>query len=229
MLRRGIDLSALGSGKTIFGSFGTVTGAVTASLINCKLNASVTVGGNPTTQAGSYFVHNCDSGATNTRNEVYAFEGTETTELTMVRGGGASDGTTAAARKIVTTANAKFKDPYSASPIAIWNETVGSSITMTLFGIWGGGPVPNNDDFWIEADYLGSSSQPISSRATSSKSDPLAAGSALSSNSSSWGGSTTAFKTSVTITPQLKGYIYVTPKMAKASTTLYVDPKLMVA
>jgi hypothetical protein len=30
----------------------------------------------------------------------------------------------------------------------------------------------------------------------------------------------------VTFTPQQKGYIYVHPKMAKASTMLYYDPKL---
>jgi hypothetical protein len=45
---------------------------------------------------------------------------------------------------------------------------------------------------------------------------------------SSWGGSTTPFKTSVTVTPQMKGFIYATPKMTKVSTTLYYDPKLSV-
>ena len=44
-----------------------------------------------------------------------------------------------------------------------------------------------------------------------------------------WGGSMPAFKTSVTITPQMKGFIVFTPKMAKASTTLYCDEKLLVA
>jgi hypothetical protein len=33
----------------------------------------------------------------------------------------------------------------------------------------------------------------------------------------------------VTFTPQQGGYIYVHPKMAKASTMLYYDPKLNVA
>jgi hypothetical protein len=39
----------------------------------------------------------------------------------------------------------------------------------------------------------------------------------------------TAFKTSVAITPQMKGFIVFTPRMAKASTTLYCDEKLLVA
>jgi len=29
--------------------------------------------------------------------------------------------------------------------------------------------------------------------------------------------------------PQQKGFAYVTPKMAKASTTLYFDPKLAIS
>ncbi len=137
--------------------------------------------------------------------------------------------TTAASFKVVTTANSIWSLPFEAPPIAIWNETVGSAITITLFGIWGGGAVPNNDDFWIEAEYPGSNLTPIALRASSSKADILASNAALSSDGSTWGGSTTQFKTNVTITPQQKGYIYVTPKMAKASTTLYYDTKLNVA
>jgi len=146
-----------------------------------------------------------------------------------VRSGGASDGTTPTAGKIVTSANALiWQYPFEAPPIAIWNETVGSPITITLYGIWGGGAVPNNDDFWIDVAYQGSTLTPIASLATSGKADILASNAALSSDGSTWGGSTTAFKTSVTITPQMKGYIYVPPNMAKASTTLYYDTKLSV-
>jgi hypothetical protein len=91
------------------------------------------------------------------------------------------------------------------------------------------GAVPNNDDFWIDAAYLGSSGSPIASYTSSGRADVLASNAALTSDASSWGGSTAPFKTSVTFTPQQKGIIYVHPEMAKASTTLYYDPKLNVA
>jgi hypothetical protein len=180
------------------------------------------------TATGSVILSKCDSGAVNYRDEIYGLAGTLTTETTIVRTGGESDGTTGASRKVVTGSGSAWAFPFEAPPIAVWNETVGSAITVTLFGIWGGGAVPNNDDFWIDVDYLGSSASPISSRATSTKSNILASNAGLSTDASTWGGSTTAFKTSVTITPQMKGYIYVTPKMAKASTTLYYDEKLTV-
>jgi hypothetical protein len=198
-------------------------------LVDCKINAAVTVaaGTNPSFTVD---LANCDSGAVNYRNERYTYAGAQTTETTIIRSGGASDGTTPVAGKIVTTANALlWQYPFEAVPIAIWNETVGSATTVTLYGIWGGGAVPNNDDFWIEAAYLGSSGSPIASYASSGKADILASNAALTSDGSSWGGSTTPFKTSVTFTPQQKGFIYVHPKMAKASTTLYYDPKLNVA
>jgi len=223
-LLRGVDLSLLGSGKTLFG--GGLGGMLT--LQDCKLGTSVAIG-TPDTPSYRINLNNCDSGAVNYRNEVYDFFGTLTTETTIVRSGGASDGTTPVSGKIVTTSSALWATPFDAPPIAIWNETVGSAITITLFGIWGGGAVPNNDDFWIDVDYQGSTLTPIASRSTSGKANILASNAALTSDSSTWGGSTTAFKTSVTITPQQKGYIFVTPRMAKASTTLYYDPKLNVA
>jgi hypothetical protein len=109
---------------------------------------------------------NCDSGAVNYRNEVSALQGALTTETTIVRTSGQSDGTTAVSRKIVTNTNPAWGMPFEAPPIAIWNETTGSAITVTLYGIWGGGAVPNNDDFWIDVEYLGSSGSPVLSRAT---------------------------------------------------------------
>jgi hypothetical protein len=225
VLIRGVDLSPAGSSKNLIG--GAFAGR--CALLDCKINASVTVSANPF-QPGVVDLINCDSGAVNYRNERHTYAGDLTTETTIVRTGGASDGITPAAGKIVTTANSLiWQYPFEAPPIAIWNETTGSAITVTLYGIWGAGVVPNNDEFWIDVAYLGSTLTPIASLATSGKADILASNAALTSDSSTWGGSTTKFKTSVTITPQQKGYIYVTPKMAKASTTLYYDTKLLVA
>lgn len=219
----GVDLSAIGSGGTlVINTFG-----VSATFKDCKLNSAVTV-----VAAQSNYGHidvdliNCDSGATNYRNERYRYSGIQTTETTVVRSGGASDGTTPVSHKVVTTANASWGLAFESVPIAIWNDTVGSSVTATIYGIWGGGAVPNNDDIWIEAEYLGSSGNPLGSFVSSGKADGLASNAVLASDSSTWGGSTTAFKMQVTFTPQQKGLVYITVKAAKASSTFYIDPKI---
>lgn len=219
----GVDLSA------VAGTLIDPTNSGGASIIfkDCKMNAAVTVSANQSTPGNNGIeVLNCDSSGTNYRNERYRYAGTLTTETTIVRTGGASDGTTPVSHKIVTTANSSFNAPFESVPLAIWNDTVGSSVTATVYGIWGGGSVPNNDDIWVEAEYLGSSGSPLGSFISSGKADGLASNVALSSDASSWGGSTTAFKTTVTFTPQQKGLIYLTVKAAKASSTFYIDPKI---
>jgi hypothetical protein len=221
VLIEGVDLSVAGSGKTLVaaGAHGHYT------FRNCRLNASVTMAATPTTPSGRVDVLNCNSGTSNTRNERYRYEGTETTETTIVRTGGATDGATPTARKYVTTANAKWHKPFDALPIMVWNDQVGSSITVTMYGIWGGGSVPNNDDIWLEITALENSSYPLATIETTSKADILATGSGVSSDASSWGGSTTAFKITKSFTPQIKGPILIQPRIGAASATIYLDPE----
>jgi hypothetical protein len=212
---------------------GIIVGASTATtkkqlLKNCKVHASATLASTPTVPATSTDVVNCDSGSTNYRNERYTYQAKLSTETTIVLTGGASDGTTPVSWKIVTTANNKWQEPFEAPPIAVWNETTGSSVTLTVQGIWGGAAVPNNDDIWIDVEYLGTSGSTLSSFATSTKADYLATGSALSAGSGTWGGSTTKFKMAVSITPQVKGPIYVVVRSGAASSTFYVDPKVVI-
>jgi len=219
----GIDFSALGSGKTLVP---TTTQVSRFHLKDCKLNASVTVAATPSSPGtNEVTIARCDSGGTNYRTEKYQYMGTQTVETTIVRTGGATDGTTAIAWKIVTTANSEWVMPFEALPIAIWNDTTGSSVTLTVYGVWGGGAVPNNDEVWMDVEYLGASGNPQGSFISASKASNLAAGSALTSDSSTWGGSTTKFKMSVTFTPQQKGSIYVYVKAAKVSSTFYIDPR----
>jgi hypothetical protein len=221
----GVDLSALGSGKTLFA--GNVKGRV--RIDNCKLGSSVTVsGGTTSTNNWQVVLVNSDSTTNNYRYEKYMFAGAETTETTIVRTGGATDGTTSFARKIVTNSSANWYFPFESEPLAIWNDTTGSATTITVYGIWGGGAVPNNDELWMEVRYLGSSATPISSVTTTTKADFLASAAALTSDSSTWGGSTTKFKMTASVTPQMKGPILVIIKAAKASSTFYYDPSVSV-
>lgn len=219
----GVDLSAIPSGNTIVAG---TDDSINYFFKDCKLASGVTISGTPVSPSAMLTdLFRCDSGGTNYRTERYRYEGTQSIETTIVRTGGASDGTTPISWKIVTTANSKWILPFEAIPIAIWNDTVGSSVTLTLYGIWGGGAVPNNDDIWMDVEYLGASGNPQGSFISASKADNLATGSALTTDTSTWGGSTTKFKMSVTFTPQQKGAVYVYVKAAKVSSTFYIDPK----
>jgi hypothetical protein len=224
---RGIDLSGPGAGKTIVGA-GVAGGDFQALFMDCKTNASATLGVTPAGPAQRYDFIRCDSAGTNYLFGRYWYEGTLTQETTIVRTGGATDGVQAVAYKIVTTANAQWLDPFECPPIAIWNTVTGTNRVVTVYGIWGGGAVPNNDDIWFEIEYPGDSGSPLAKFASTTKSSTLATNSAVSSDTSTWGGSTTAFKLVATLSgtqPQLAGFFYITVKAAKLSSTFYIDPK----
>lgn len=213
----GCDLSAIAG--TVF----TGTGRNTA--VRSLLNAAATLSTTPTA-AGSYsdFIQ-CDSGATSYFQSRFAYQGTLTQEATIVRSGGASDGTTPLSWKIVTTANSKWLVPFVAFPIAIWNDTVTGNVTATVEIVASG--ALNNDDVWLEIEYFGSASTPQASFANSTKANNLAAGTTLTASAATWASSPgSAQKLSVTFAPRMKGYLYARVFVAKASQTVYVDPKV---
>jgi hypothetical protein len=218
----GVDLSALGSGSTLVRAPAGQSRSIVFK--DCKLGSSVTVAATPTVLGASASLVRCDSGDTNYRTEKYDSSGTLTTETTIVRTGGASDGTTPIAWKVITTADSERIYPFECFPISIWNETVGSSVTVTVE--CRGAATPNIDEVWMAVEYLGTSGFPKGNFATSGHADLLATGTACTSSSESWGGSTSSFKLVKAITPQEKGPITAYVKIAKVSSTFYIDPKI---
>jgi hypothetical protein len=221
----GVDLSALGSGKTLVPAN---TVATRATFKECKLGSSVTVSANTFVGLGVRIdAIRCDSGNTNYRNESYSMLGTQTTETTIVRTGGATDGTTGFSHKAVTTTSALKLQPYNLSPISIWNDTTGSAKTITVECI--ASAVLNNDECWMEVEYMGDASFPTGLMASTYKTNILATGAANTTSTATWGGALTGkFKMAVTITPQQKGPITAYVKVAKVSTTVYIDPMITV-
>lgn len=180
----GVDLSALGSGKNILLSGATSTGEV--DLINCALGASLTIFSAPTaSSAPRVRLINCDSAGTNYRTEQSWFEGAQTVETTIIRTGGASNGATAISQKFANTANVAWWHPLQSFPIAALNAVTGTNRVVTLYGIWNAAALPNNDDIWIEAQYLGSAAGPQASFANNSKANILASNAALTADSTS--------------------------------------------
>ena len=194
---------------------------------NCKTDAGVVLGVSGTRYADVLSLVS-DSAATNYLSAKSSYDGLQTTETTIVRTGGASDGVTPVAWKIVTTANARLAFPFESLPMGPWNDTIAANRTITLYGIWGGGAVPTNADIWFELSYMGSALTPMASFASCGVADVLAAGTNHASDSSTWGGGTTKFAMSMTLSapqPAMKGPFYLTIKAAKPSSTFYIDPK----
>ena len=176
-----VDFSGLGS-NTIFGSG---AGVIYAKLITCKLASSYAIG--TTVSSGSIIdIINSDGGATNYKHSRLCLEGSHVVSTIAVRTNGATDGVTPISWMILSTANALWTAPFDCMPALIWNSTLSTNRVVTVFGIMNAAALPNNDQIWISVSYLGSASSPIGSRISSTKADVLAAGGAVSADTSAW-------------------------------------------
>lgn len=228
---RGVDLSAI---NTSLVNVAASAPPGKYAFTNCKINASVSVtnGSNPGQGGPQIEMVNCASGNTNYQYSRPWYQGNITQETTIVRTSpaGASDGTTPQSRKIVTSANSKFYSPMESAPIIFWNEST-SSVTVSMAVVTDNVTL-TNADAWIEVEELGTSGNPLSVISSSRASDILATPANNPTDSTStWTttGLTTPIKQtlSVTFTPALKGPIRARVMMAKASTTMYYDPKII--
>lgn len=185
----GVDLSAVNT---------TLVAASQASpshylLKNCKLNASVTISGAQSGGGALVDVINTDSAGTTYQQQRYYSSGSLVPSTTIARTGGASDGVTPISWNITTTANASWFFPFYSFAIAIWNTLLSTNRGVTAYGIWNSASLPNNDQIWLEAEYQGASGSPIGSLATQTKANGLAAGTALTADSTStWSSAATA-------------------------------------
>jgi len=184
----GVDLSAAPSQL--------LNGAQNTSKIilkDCKLNASASITYSfVSLPRGDITLSRCDSGATNYRNERYNYCGNQKVNISLVNTGGASDNTTPISWAITTTANSKWASPFGAMPIAVWNDTISTNRVCTIQGIWNAAAVPNNDDIWVDFEYLGSSSTPLGSFASGTIATILTANAALTASTAAWDSKITA-------------------------------------
>jgi hypothetical protein len=222
-LLEGVDISAL-SGKTFVQALAK---GGTYTLQDSITPASFTYFTAPTSAAPEIYIVTSANGATTTTLEKHTARGDQTTELTVVRTGGCTVDGVSIAMKLVSSANAFWHVPFGSTPLAIRNTTTGTNRTVTVYGVWGGGAVPNNDDIWTEVKYRGSASSPQASFATTTKASIIAANAATTTDSSTWGGSTTKFKMVATLSspqPALSGPISVRVYVGATSSTFYIDP-----
>jgi hypothetical protein len=190
-----------------------------------------------TTGWGSVFtLNNCDSSGTNYILHRQTQFGDVYSETTVVRTGGASDGTTPLSWKMVSLA-ASGTFPVTAlqtGEFVIWNDTTGSGKTITVEIVYDSATVLNNNQVWLEVTYYAASGNPQGTLVSSAPATVLTTATAIPASSATW--TTTGMSNPQKgylrvgpITPQLKGYFLATVKLCNASTTVYVDPLMTVA
>jgi hypothetical protein len=230
MLIEGVDLTSAGSNTLFLNS----NAATLFTVKNCKLHAGPIVGSFTVSAATlNIDIVNSDSGANVYRNERYHQLGQTTTSTTVVRTGGATDGTTPISHYIQPTSLARPFRPYNSLPLMIWNDVVGVTRTVTLYGAVNIlTALPRNDQFWFDLEYMGTSGLPIASLISTGLATPLSASATVAvTDGSTWsglGGSNAIFSMSASFTAQQKGYVVVYPK-ASATYNVYVDPKLVLS
>lgn len=218
----GIDLSTFSN--TIINT----TAVGVATIKDCKLHASATVAAVPSFTGSAWTdVIRSDSGNTNYKISRIAYSGTLSSETTIVRTGGATDGTTPQSWKIVTSGNASFSVPFESPPMQIWNDIVSGTISLTIYGI--AASIPYNDELWAEAVVLTDASYPLATTVTNKMQFLDTHAQWTTDGASSWGGSVAPFYATLTLSPRQKGYISIYVKAGKASQTYYVDPKPIIA
>lgn len=225
----GVDLSAGAAGMNLVSAAGQNSKFV---FRNCKLPgswsgsvSSVTPGAN-----SEIAMYNCDSSGTNYRLWIKNQFGEVKHETTIVKTSGATDGTTPLSWKMASGVDAEFPHLTLSSPeIVKWNDTT-TSVTVTVDCVYDSVTNLKDTEVWLEVMYLSASGTPIGTYISDFVTDPVSAAADQTSSSATW--TTTGitnvnkFQVNVTFTPGMKGFIHARVKLAKASTTIYVDPLL---
>lgn len=214
----GVDLNPL-SGKTLVGA---LTRGGYYYLKDCRLPASITINATLAGSSAEIYVMRSASGATAYNLEKHTIYGDQTLETTVVRSGGKTMNGTPIAIKMISSAGAAYHRPFESTVLVAGSSGTGSK-TVTVYGVWSGGSVPTDKEVWMEVGYLGNGSYPQASF-DKGTGDELHAGTNQATDSSSWGGGTTVFKMTASITTALAGPIYVVVKSA-STNTVYIDPK----
>lgn len=228
VLVEGVDLS--GVGTSLVDPPGV--GGNSISFVNCDIHASASFGTILSLGDNIDLIVSA-SGASPSNVERRSFYCAQTTELTHVRTGGANDGVNAYAWKLVSGINLHIFFPFESFPISVWNDVVGSPVTVSV-AIMNDGTTLTNADIWLEVCALDDAGEPLGGFYTSGVANVLTAGSNIATDATStWDttgiGSPVKQVMSVTFTPQIEGYIRARVRMAKANKTLYVDPYLQVS
>jgi hypothetical protein len=215
-----LDLSTL---STVLASYTALGGHLEISARRCRLHASLARSTGTVTPGCKIALIACDSGTDYLRHEREVYEGVVSEDTVRIR----DNSDAPYSFKMVSSANTHFHAPLRSFPIARYNAVEGEEITVRVYTLTDGVTL-QNDEFWLEVNYLGNASYPIGSLESSAMADILATPANLTTSTEGWTTTDIASPTKqyaeVTFTPQESGPIEITACLAKASTTVYVDP-----
>lgn len=226
----GVDLSALTSALLDISE----SAKIEARFRHCLLNSGVALStGAIGARSSRILMSGCDD---TTGNDLYRLEyidywGSTVHDDTIFRDGGASDGATRISWKMVSTANAaEFSEPTKSPPVVAWVDSIGSK-TFTVHLVFDGVTDLDDDEVWLELEYLEASADTDSAFADDRSADITATPAAQATSTETWigtGGFTNENKQQldVAVTVNRVGPIIARVCLAKPSTTIYVDPKL---
>lgn len=204
----------------------------TAVVSNCKLSATpTTVTGTWPGGSGYVLLRNCDSADTIYRFEYRNTYGTLLANTSIYAASGASFNSAGVSWQVVTTAACVEGHPFYLPPMSVWNTST-SAQTATVEFVKDGATDLTDREIWLEVSYANSTSFPSSTRGSDRNANPFtAAGVDQPNSATSWtgtGGFANEDKQTVDVafTAAEVGLLTGRVAVAKASTTLYVDPKL---
>lgn len=204
------------------------------NLVNCKTAstlAGVTTGTIPAGTQGfeiNFLVS--DSSTTTYREERYQRCGSLVADTVNYRNSGTSDGTTPKSWKVVTLTTSNFTEPYICPEIYQWVDSTGAKTVRINMAQASGATKLQSDDIYMDVEYMGTASTPLGTAGTT-KLKFLDAGADLSDDvTSTWAGLSTPVLQYLTksITVENKGFIRVRIGVIKVSTTVYIDPLIVV-
>lgn len=219
----------------ISGVFDLTSNLGLVEAVNCKTNSSPTWVTNTNWAVGRLLVVN--SGSLDSPEHAYYYDycGVVSSDSAVYRNSGASVESVPVSWKMVSTSHSYISNPLQTP----WMYGAISATGSKTFDVYvtqdGGAGDLTNAEVWLEVEYLGTSNVAQSTLITdrASVSGNFSGAAAQDDDTSStWTGSITATykqKLSVTATVNEDGLYRARVVLAKASTTLYVDPLVTVS
>jgi hypothetical protein len=224
----GVDFSGY-SGTLAYANSATCSSKIL--LEGCKIASSVTLlAGTPSGNAPIIEMVNCWDGSV-VRNDHAQIAGNVTTERTIVLTGGATDDIGAFSLKMVSASTKidKWVAPLETFWFDVENLVTGVSKTATVEIV--SSASLNTDDIWLLLEYMGASGTPLVTVANSRPTTALTSSAAVTTSTATWNSSpaTPVYQhLQVTFTPQRAGRVRGRVMLGKASTTVYINPVIVI-
>ncbi len=204
-------------------------------LHNCLLHASVALTtGTIVERSTRVYMTGCDDTTDNKlyREEYEDFWGTTVSDDATFRTTGApSDGTTPISWKMDSNGNAvEFTDPTKSPPIVAWVDSTGSK-TFTINCLWDSAVDIQDDEVWLELEFLEASADTDSAFADDRMADIQATPADQTTNAVPWTISPSMtnaneFEVAVTVTVNRVGPVIGRVCLAKPTTAIFVSQKI---